>query len=56
MGWVNNLVRRLLKDCAFWDILLVVSLSGFLLLVSLAGSTSNILAATVLALRLLELK
>ena len=46
VGWVNTLVRRLLKGCAFWDILLV----------SLAGSTSDILAATVLALGLLELK
>ena len=56
VGWVNNLVRRLLKACALWDILLVVSLSGLLLLVSLAGSTSDILAATVLALGLLKLK
>ena len=56
VGWANNLVRRLLKGCAFWDILLVVSLSGLLLLVSFAGSTSDILAATVLALGLLELK
>ena len=56
VGWVNDLVRRLLKSCASWDILLVVSFSGLLLLVSLAGSASDILAATVLALRLLELK
>ena len=42
---VNDLVRQLLKGYAFWDILLV----------SLAGSTSDILAATVLALGLLEL-
>ena len=49
-------MERLLKGCAFWDILLVVSLGGLLLLVSLAGSASDILAATVLALRLLELK
>ena len=49
-------MRRLLKACAFWDILLVISLSGLLLLVSLAVSSSNILAATVLALGLLELK
>ena len=34
----------------------MVSLSGLLLLVSLAGSTSDILAATALALGLLELK
>ena len=55
--WVNNLVRRLLKACAFWDTLLVVSLSGLLLLVNLAGSTSDIkVSATVLALGLLELK
>ena len=52
----NDLVRRLLKGCAFWDILLVVSLSGLLLLVSLAGSASDILATAVLALGLLELK
>ena len=49
-------MRRLLKGCAFCDTLLVVSLSGLLLLMSLAGSASNILAATVVALRLLELK
>ena len=56
MGWVIDLVRRLLKDCASWGILLVVSLGGLLLLVGLAGSASDILAATVLALGLLELK
>ena len=44
---VNDLVRRLLKGCAFWDILLVVSLSGLLLLVSLAGFASDILDTTV---------
>ena len=48
--------EKMLKGCAFWDILLVVSLSGLILLVSLAGSASDILAATVLALELLELK
>ena len=56
VGWVNDLGRRLLKGCAFWDILLVVSPSGLLLLVSLAGSASDIPAATVLALGLVELK
>ena len=49
-------MRRLLKGCAFWDILLVVSPSGLLLLVSLAGSASEILAATVSPIGLLELK
>ena len=56
MRWVNDLVRRLLEGCASWGILLVVSLSGLLLLVSLAGSASGILAATVFALGLLVLK
>ena len=56
MGWVNDLVRRLLKGCAAWDILVVLSLGGSLILVSLAGSASKILAATVLALGLLEPK
>ena len=49
-------MRRLLKGCAAWDILVVLSLGGLLLLLSLAGSASDILAATVLALGLLELK
>ena len=40
--------------CASWGILLVVSLGGLLLLVSLAGSVSDILATTVLALGLLD--
>ena len=43
-------------ECASWGILLVVSLSGLLLLVSLAGSASDSLAATILALGLLVLK
>ena len=49
-------MRRLLKGCASWGILLVVSLGGLLLLVSLAGSASDTLAATVLAIGPLELK
>ena len=49
-------MRRLLKGCASWGILLVVSHGGLLPLVSLAGSASDILAATVLALGLLVLK
>ena len=41
---------------ASWGILWVVSLAGLLLLVSLAGSASDILSTTVLALGLLVLK
>ena len=56
VGGVNDLGRWLLKACASWGILLVVSLGSLLLLASLAGSASDILAAIVLVLRLLELK
>ena len=49
-------MRRLLKGCASWGILQVVSLGGLLLLASLTGSASDTLAATVLALGRLELK